>query len=265
MASSPPKEIVLAFDLYGTILSTSSIASELAKHVGEDKAAQVAATWRTLQLEYTWRLNSMAQYQPFPTLTHSSLLAALHTHSLSLPPSTIDVLLEAYSHLTPFPDVTPLLTSLSTPTQPSTKPSKSNFTFKPYIFSNGPSSSLRAAVHNAPSLAAHEHVFHDLVSVEETRAFKPAPAVYWHLLSRVGKKREEAGEVWLVSGNAFDVVGARSLGLRAVWVDREGSGWGDRLVPGEAGGPDLVVSGLGEVVGKVGGLVGREMGEGKGQ
>ncbi|KAI4149645.1 MAG: hypothetical protein LQ340_004528, partial [Diploschistes diacapsis] len=59
MDSSCQKDIVLAFDLYGTILSTSSTAKELAKHFGEEKAAQVAATWRTLQLEYTWRLNSM--------------------------------------------------------------------------------------------------------------------------------------------------------------------------------------------------------------
>ena len=68
--ASPKKNIVLAFDLYGTILSTSSIASELAKHFGEEKAAAVAATWRTLQLEYTWRLNSMgasAFISPSPT------------------------------------------------------------------------------------------------------------------------------------------------------------------------------------------------------
>lgn len=51
--------IIVAFDLYGTILSTESIGKRLAEHFGEDKAPGLAATWRKYQLEYTWRLNSM--------------------------------------------------------------------------------------------------------------------------------------------------------------------------------------------------------------
>lgn len=52
-------KIVLAFDVYGTLLSTESIAHKLAQHFGEAKAASIAAEWRKYQLEYTWRLNSM--------------------------------------------------------------------------------------------------------------------------------------------------------------------------------------------------------------
>ena len=59
MASSK-KQTILAFDLYGTLLSTESIAKDLASHFGEEKAAKVAALWRRYQLEYTWRLNSMS-------------------------------------------------------------------------------------------------------------------------------------------------------------------------------------------------------------
>ena len=51
--------IIIAFDLYGTLLSTESIAKELATHFGKDKAAGLAGLWRRYQLEYTWRLNSM--------------------------------------------------------------------------------------------------------------------------------------------------------------------------------------------------------------
>ena len=53
------EKIVIAFDLYGTLLSTESIAKELATHFGQDKAATLAGLWRRYQLEYTWRLNSM--------------------------------------------------------------------------------------------------------------------------------------------------------------------------------------------------------------
>ena len=53
-------EIVIAFDLYGTLLSTESIAKQLSEHFGEKKAQSLAALWRRYQLEYTWRLNSMS-------------------------------------------------------------------------------------------------------------------------------------------------------------------------------------------------------------
>jgi 2-haloacid dehalogenase len=52
---------VVAFDLYGTLLSTESIAKQLAEHFGATKAKVVSALWRRYQLEYTWRLNSMGK------------------------------------------------------------------------------------------------------------------------------------------------------------------------------------------------------------
>jgi 2-haloacid dehalogenase len=56
---SSSKEIVIAFDAYGTLLSTEAIADQLSAHFGTEKAKSIAAKWRLYQLEYTWRLNSM--------------------------------------------------------------------------------------------------------------------------------------------------------------------------------------------------------------
>ena len=53
--------IAIAFDLYGTLLSTDSIAQELATLYGVDKAKTIAAQARRYQLEYTWRVNSMGE------------------------------------------------------------------------------------------------------------------------------------------------------------------------------------------------------------
>ena len=53
------KSTIVAFDAYGTLLSTESIAKQLATHFGQEKAENIAALWRRVQLEYTWRLNSM--------------------------------------------------------------------------------------------------------------------------------------------------------------------------------------------------------------
>jgi 2-haloacid dehalogenase len=54
-------KIIVAFDLYGTLLSTASIANKLASHFGYETADSIAAVWRKYQLEYTWRLNSMSE------------------------------------------------------------------------------------------------------------------------------------------------------------------------------------------------------------
>jgi hypothetical protein len=59
--SMPDKQTIVAFDLYGTLLSTSSIAGQLERHFGP-RAQSIASTWRRYQLEYTWRLNSMGSY-----------------------------------------------------------------------------------------------------------------------------------------------------------------------------------------------------------
>ena len=50
---------VVAFDVYGTLLSPESLTCRLAEHFGQDPGKSVAAAWRRYQLEYTWRLNSM--------------------------------------------------------------------------------------------------------------------------------------------------------------------------------------------------------------
>jgi 2-haloacid dehalogenase len=55
----------IAFDLYGTLLSTGSIFRELAKLYGENQGQTIAAQARRYQLEYTWRSNSMGRKQCF--------------------------------------------------------------------------------------------------------------------------------------------------------------------------------------------------------
>jgi len=51
---------------------------------------------------------------------------------------------------------------------------------------------------------------------------------YWHLLQEVGKQ-DTPGDVWLITANPFDVVGASAAGLKTAWIDRAGKGWVDRL------------------------------------
>jgi len=156
--------------------------------------------------------------------------------SLSLPEPVIEELMKAYDSLSTFPDVGPALTKLA---------SQQNITA--VVFSNGTQAMVSASVNHSPSLSPHAKVFKDIITVGEVKKFKPSPAVYEHLARKTGKEGK-MGEMWLVSGNPFDVVGARSVGMQAAWVDRGGVGFTDGLVEGEKGKPTVVIKSLDEVV-----------------
>jgi 2-haloacid dehalogenase len=57
-----------------------------------------------------------------------------------------------------------------------------------------------------------------IVSVDGLGTFKPDPRVYFHLVKSV---HCAAGQTWIVSSNPFDVIGAKSAGLRAAWIKRK--------------------------------------------
>ena len=147
--------------------------------------------------------------------------------------------MKAYDSLSAFPDVGPALEALS---------KEANITA--VVFSNGTESMVGGSVKSSPDLKSYVSVFSQIVTVEEVKRFKPAPEVYYHLAEKVGKgqSKEEMGQMWLVSGNPFDVVGCRAVGMQAAWVDRAGNGWTDQLVQGMKGQPTVIVKGLGEVV-----------------
>jgi len=147
--------------------------------------------------------------------------------------------MKAYDSLSSFPDVPPGLSALS-----------SNSSLTAVVFSNGTDSMVSNSVNKSPDLSPHASVFQQLITIEEVKAYKPDPAVYNMLAKKVGKEGK-MGEMWLVSGNPFDIVGARAMGMKAAWVDRQGKGWSDHLIQGEVGGPTCICKGLEDVVKKI--------------
>lgn len=182
-------------------------------------------------------------YKPFSEITNTSLRHALDEHALSLSDADTSKLMKAYDSLGTFPDVPPALKTLAR-----------NPSIDAYVFSNGTDAMVSSSVNQSPALSPHASVFKGLVTVEEVEAYKPDPRVYAHLAERVGKR--ERGDIWLVSGNPFDVVGARAAGMQAVWIDRAGGhhgkgGWTDKLGELAAGGPTVVVKGVDEAVDEI--------------
>jgi 2-haloacid dehalogenase len=121
-----------------------------------------------------------------------------------------------------------------------------------YIFSNGSSTLVEKAVKADPELSRFEGLWNGVyITASESSAFKPSRQLYDELVNRVvvGGGPED---VWLVTANPFDVVGARAAGLNVAWVDRESKGWVDRLgtVIGKIE-PTVIVKGVDEAVNEI--------------
>ncbi|MDY7560669.1 haloacid dehalogenase type II [Pseudomonas sp. 10B1] len=191
----------IAFDIYGTLIDTQGVLGQLTQLIGE-KALIVAKTWRQKQLEYSFRRGLMRDYCDFSICTRQALIFACREQSIELDSVSIQLLMDTYSELEAFADVSGALEEMV------------NSGLHLYAFSNGSQQAVER-------LLQHAHVrefFTGIVSVESVRSFKPAPEVYDHL---IGICKLPAAEVCLVSSNPFDVLGAMHSGLKCAWVNRD--------------------------------------------
>lgn len=231
---------IIAFDLYGTLLSTASVAGELKKLYGDEAAKAIATKARTYQLEYTWRVNSMQGasqhrqvYQTFEDITKWSFRHAAAEHDIVMTQAAEDSVLNAYNGLDTFPDAEAALKSLADFPQ-----------FDPYIFSNGTASMLTSSMDTSPALSKSRDLLpaSKVISVEPLRLFKPDPRTYEYL-AKVAGKEDSMGDIWLISSNPFDAMGAVAAGIKSAWVGR-GAKWTDGLAIGSDLNPTLIAQGV---------------------
>ncbi|KAL7797262.1 haloacid dehalogenase [Trichoderma ceciliae] len=233
---------IIAFDLYGTLLSTDSIVKELAGLFGDEKAKTIATQARRYQLEYTWRINSMGMYRSFSELTRWSFRHATAEAGEELSPEQEDKVMSAYDGLDTFPEVEAGLSLIAkTPD------------VEAYVFSNGTESMITSSLRTSPSLATASSVLpaSRAVSVDPLGVFKPDRRTYEHF-AKVVNLESQPNKLWLVSSNPFDAVGARAAGWRSAWVNRNAnSGWIDGLSGAVGLKPTVTVTGVDEAVRKI--------------
>ncbi len=217
----------IGFDVYGTLVDPLGIDAALREHVG-DLAERFAATWRERQIDWTFRRALMGRYVDFDAVTRDAF--RITSAMLGVDLRTAEAgLLDVYRRLPAFADAAEGLSRLAEEGH------------RLVAFSNGVGATLRGLLGHArlmPPLA-------DVVSVDEVRTYKPSPVVYEHLVMRGGQGAERT---WLVSANAWDVLGAKAAGLRAAWVRRSARMHWDG---GGIGEPDVIVASLAELPGRI--------------
>ncbi len=190
----------IGFDIYGTLVDPLEMNEHLKPLVGE-KAARFSELWREKQIEYTFRHGLMRRYEDFGSCTRRSLSYTAQVLDAELSGQDQEELISEYQNLRPFPDVIPGIRTMR------------EAGHKLAAFSNGVEATARTLLERADVLPHLE----DVVSVDDLKTFKPDPEVYKYLARRLERPIEE---VWLVSSNPFDVIGAKSAGMKAAWVQR---------------------------------------------
>jgi len=218
---------VVALDVYGTLVDPAGMALRLGASFGA-RAPVAAQLWREKQLEYTFRRALMRKYADFDVCTLQALRYVSASLSVTLDEAEEHALLEAYLHLPAFTDVRDGLAMLR------------RAGYRLVALTNGTLHSARSVLQNA----GISEFLEDVLSVEPIATFKPDPAVY-ALLEKLSAVRAEPA--WLVSGNPFDVIGAKAAGLRAAWLRRDPQ----RIFDPWEFSPDLVVRNLEELCQKL--------------
>ena len=217
--------VTYAFDVYGTLINTDGIEEALVSLVGENASVLMEA-WRNKQLEYSFRRGLMNRHIDFSVCARQALIYCCQYYNIILTEAEENRIMEAYRFLPAFPEVADVLKDLKEKEIPF------------YAFSNGSSSAVNQLLEHAGIL----DLFSGVISTEAVQNFKPSPVVYNYLLEASNTSLHEA---CMVSGNSFDVLGAKSAGLKTVWVKRNVhqffDPWGTS--------PDRVIKELGELEG----------------
>jgi len=192
----------LAFDVYGTLINTSGVFDKLTRMI-TDRAEPFMKLWRQKQLEYSFRRGLMRQHTDFSVCTRDALSYCCTSLEVPLTQEQKDDLLQEYTTLPIFEDVKNCLIECR------------EAGHDLYAFSNGSASAVKQLLEHAGII----ELFDGIVSTEEVHMFKPSPIVYRYFTAHTGAG---TSDTWLISGNSFDVMGARACGWNAAWVQRSG-------------------------------------------
>jgi 2-haloacid dehalogenase len=211
---------VCMFDQYGTVVDmqsglTEAAAPFLAAKGWQGSPNSFVTWWRRAHFE-----NSMIdallhrEHTSYREIGHRSVAFVLERAGI---PSTVDevrTLVARIERLRPFPEVPEALARLQTD-------------YPLVVLSNGDPDMLETAkrYHGIP--------FDRVISVAVANAFKPHPATYTKAAEIVGVRMDE---VLFVANHAFDCIGAKSAGMRTVFINRRQRPFG--FTPHQ---PDLIV------------------------
>lgn len=187
------------FDVYGTLFDVTAIKKEC-EELYPGYGETISQTWRSKQVEYFMLRQLMGNYATLYSITHEALTYVLEENGLKSTEQNEQHLLDAYLHLPLYEEVVEVLAELKDK--------------KLVVFSNGSHDMLDPLIENA----GLEDVFSEILSIDEIKQFKPAPASYQYAMEKLNLEKQE---VLFMSSNGWDISGAKNFGFQTAWINRK--------------------------------------------
>jgi 2-haloacid dehalogenase len=197
----------LTFDLFGTILDlggslTPPLIPFLQAKTAPITAEDFWAQWRDRQrIEQYQDTLLMLGHSGYLETARRAFVYTLRRNNIEATADEVAMFMLNWQQLSPFSDVIPALERL-------------RGRYQLVALSNGEPDFLQHLAENRVRWP-----FDAIYSVNRVGVFKPHPAVYRGAALHLGL---EVDQCLMVSSNAFDAVGARACGYRAIYVNRYG-------------------------------------------
>jgi 2-haloacid dehalogenase len=212
---------VIAFDVNETLLDLRALDALFEELLG---SAELRGQWFAQMLQLAFVGGLTGQYIDFGAAQKAALQMLAQRIGQTVSDDAVDAVVNRMSSLPPHPEVPEALARLR------------KAPLKVVALTN---STLSVAEAQLSSAGLRDH-FDAVLSADDVRALKPAPAPY---LAAAKRFAVAIGEVRLVAAHSWDVSGARAAGAQAAFVARPG------MVPSPVGPqPDIVATDIADAV-----------------
>lgn len=195
---------VCMFDQYGTVVDMqgglTAIAAPFLKAKGwRGDPNSFVTWWRRTHFENSM-IDALLQreHTPYREIGHRAVALVMDRAGIKYTKDEVRYLVGEIEKLKPFPEVPAALAKLKT-------------RYRLVVLSNGDPDMLEAAK------GYHRLPFDRVISVAEANAFKPHVATYTKAAELSGVRMDQ---VLFVANHAFDVIGAKSAGMRTAMINR---------------------------------------------
>jgi 2-haloacid dehalogenase len=216
------KELLMlwVFDVNETLLDLTPVDAVFGEHIG---TSGVRGDWFDLMIRNALVVTATGGYRDFAQLGADSAQAVAHAHGAQFTDAATAKLAATLRALPPHPEVPAALAALREQGH------------RLVALANSPQALVEAQLDHAGLAPLLDGVY----SAQSVGALKPAPAPYRMVLQA---EQVESDQTVMVAAHDWDIAGAQAVGMRTVFVTRDGRtslpGWPD---------PDLTVSHLAQM------------------
>ena len=165
------------------------------------KGRALTDIWRTRQFEYAWLRSMAGRYVDFSIVTEDAMVYAANAVHVELTASRRREVMEAYLHLTPWPDTADALRRLR------------ESHVRVITIANLSPTMLRENAERAGVAT----LFDALLSTDANHTYKPDPRAYQLGVDHLRLAKED---IVFAAFGGWDAAGAKSFGYPTVWVNR---------------------------------------------